>query len=230
MPVGTLPLAALLCILKWFIIIECCALRTDRAPIGRTENTGLPPEQQAAERLRYIREVMARSDAFTAVPGRGAMLMGATALVAAWLAAEQPSAQRWLVVWLVEALVAGTVGVALMARKASRHGVPLRSGAGRRYFRSLLPPLAAGAVLTLACWHAEALSLLPGLWMLLYGVSSVTGGAFSTPPVPLMGFAFMVLGTATLFLPGTWSDALLAAGFGGFHLVFGYVIWRNHGG
>jgi hypothetical protein len=48
--------------------------------------------------------------------------------------------------------------------------------------------------------------------------------------VPMMGAAFMVLGTAALAAPAAWGDAFMAAGFGGLHLFFGTLIARRHGG
>jgi hypothetical protein len=58
----------------------------------------------------------------------------------------------------------------------------------------------------------------------------ITGGAYSVRIVPVMGIAFMVLGGLTLMAPATWGDVLLAAGFGGIHIVFGAIIAGRHGG
>src|SRR5258706_12904764 len=61
--------------------------------------------------LRFIRDTMERSAAFTAVSGWGQVLLGATALAAAWLAALQLSPFAWLRVWLAEGLLAAAIGL-----------------------------------------------------------------------------------------------------------------------
>src|SRR5688572_21242989 len=68
--------------------------------------------QHAEESLQFIRRTMERSSTFTAVPGMGGAGMGAIGLAAAVLAANQSSAERWLIVWLLAAAVALSIGVA----------------------------------------------------------------------------------------------------------------------
>jgi hypothetical protein len=92
------------------------------------------------------------------------------------------------------------------------------------------PPALAGIVLTLALWRWEATGLIPGAWLLLYGVAVVAGGTFSVRVVPLMGVCFMVLGALGLLLAPGSGNALMAVGFGGLHIVFGILIARRHGG
>ncbi len=184
---------------------------------------------RAKEDLRFIRETMERGAAFTAVPGWGGVGMGLTALVAAAIASSQPTPERWLLVWVLEAALAVAIGVAAMQRKARRAKLPILSGAGRKFLLSFLPPSLAGAVLTVALWQAGAVSLLPGTWLLLYGVAVVTGGAFSVKVVPVMGMCVMALGVFTLALPAA-GDLSMAAGFGGLQILFGTIITRRHGG
>ena len=87
-----------------------------------------------------------------------------------------------------------------------------------------------GALLTLVLFEHGLVTLLPGVWMLLYGVGVVAAGTFSVRIVPVMGMAFMVVGTVALFAPPTLGTEYMAAGFGGLHLLFGTLIARRHGG
>ncbi|HEX6134134.1 MAG TPA: hypothetical protein VFZ24_09225 [Longimicrobiales bacterium] len=195
-----------------------------------------PPDEpialhhRAISDLRYIRQTMERAGAFTAVPGWGGVGMGVIALAAAPLAAAQPDAERWLAVWIGAAAVAIGVAAVTMARKARRAAMPLLAGPGRKFALSFLPPIAAGAALTLALYSAGAVDRIPGTWLLLYGTAVATAGTFSVRIVPVMGLCFMVLGAAALFTPGSWGDWWLAAGFGLLEVGFGIAIARRYGG
>ncbi len=187
-------------------------------------------ETHAADNLRFIRSAMERASSFTAVPGLGGAAMGVTALIAAAVSLRARTPDRWLGIWLAEACVAVVLGAWAMERKARRSGADLFSGPGRRFLLTLTPPLAAGAVVTLAFERQGLVSLLPGLWLLLYGTAVVTGGAMSIRIVLGMGVLFMLLGCAALSSPAAWGTAYLAAGFGGLHIGFGLAIARRHGG
>lgn len=183
-----------------------------------------------ADDLRFIRDTMERSAAFTAVSGLGYMLMGATALAAAWLAAGQTSAFTWLRIWLAEGLLAAAIGLLSCTWKANRNGLPLFSGPARKVALGLAPPLIAGAFLSFLLFRAGIQSALPATWLLLYGAGIVTGGAFSVAIVPVMGICLMLLGGLAVLSPGAWGNWYLAAGFGGLHIIFGLLIARRHGG
>jgi hypothetical protein len=204
--------------------------RASRRPAseGVSEPTALG--DRAMDDLRFIRRTMERGPAFTAVPGWGGVGMGVSALVASGLASARPSAEGWIAVWLMEAVVAIGVGTWAMRRKARRAGLPLLSGAGRKFALSFLPPALAGVLLTFALYRAGHLVLVPGTWLLLYGAAVVTAGTFSVKVVPVMGLCFMALGGAALLAAPAWGDPFLAAGFGGLHVVFGLHIARKHGG
>jgi hypothetical protein len=183
----------------------------------------------AVDNLRYIREAMESSGSFTSVPGWGGIAMGVSALFAALLAASILSSQ-WLAVWLADALIALAIGGWTMATKARSQGVSLSRGVARRFLLGLTPPLIAAAVLSAVFLSLGETALIPGVWLLLYGAAVVSGGTYSVRPVPIMGVCFMTLGTVALLAPETWSNLLLATGFGGFHILFGAVIARRYGG
>ena len=183
-----------------------------------------------AEDLRYIRDTMERSAAFTAVSGWGQVLLGCTAIAAALLAVRQASPFGWLRVWLAEGLMAAAIGLLACTWKANRRGLPLFSGPARKVALGLAPPLVAGAFLTFLLFRSGLEAALPATWLLLYGAGIMTGGAFSVPIVPVMGLCFMLLGGFAVLGPAAWGNGFLAAGFGGLHIVFGFLIARRHGG
>src|SRR5437762_632868 len=191
-----------------------------------------PPalHDRAMDNLRYIRETMERASAFTAVPGWGQVAIGATALAATYLAAQQPNAKAWLLTWLTEAIIALLISGWSMDRKARATGTPLLSGPGRKVAFSLSPPMAVGALLTVVLFRAGLINVIPAMWLLLYGTGVVTGGMYSVGVVPVMGICFMILGAVGLFTPAAWSNWLMAAGFGGLHIIFGTIIARKYGG
>ncbi|MBZ5655200.1 MAG: hypothetical protein LAO56_07960 [Acidobacteriia bacterium] len=188
-----------------------------------------PPDFSAVDDLRFIRQTMERSVAFTAIPGWGMVAVGATALPAAWLASRHAFDLRWLEIWITEAVLAVSVAMVAIQNKAARSGLPWTSGPGRKVALSFAPPVAAAALLTAPLFRAHLGHTLPGTWLLLYGVGVIAGGAFSVSIVPVMGVCFMMVGAAALFLPllGNWA---MAAGFGGLHILFGIWIARRHGG
>lgn len=201
----------------------------DRPPLKAVAD---PPAlgSRAIENLRFIRETMENASTFTAVPGWGGVAMGTSALAAAWLSRLARTPEEWLGVWLAEAFLAAAIGVWAVAAKARRTRIPLFAGPARRFLLTLSPPLAAGALATLALSRSGASAALPGIWLLLYGTAVVTGGAFAVRIVPVMGVGFMLLGAIALFCPPAWGTAFLAAGFGGLHIVFGILIARRYGG
>ena len=201
----------------------------------RTPPADPPPDSpalsaRAMANLEFIRDTMATAAPFTAVPGWGMAATGLTALVAAALAFQETTTRGWLSVWLVEAVVGLVIGASTMALKARAVAASLLRGSGRKFALSLLPSLAVGALLTAVLFHAGLTRLLPGMWLLLYGTGVLAAGAFSVGVVPVMGLGFLVLGTTAVLGPAAWGNALLAAGFGGLHIVCGIVIARRYGG
>ncbi len=213
--------------------------------------TTRPPalHDKALQDLSFIRRTMEGAASFTDVPGWGLVGSGAIAFVAAFLANRQPTPERWLAMWLAAAALAATVGGVTMWRKmrarATRTAADQATTAAavlnapaRKFLLSLLPALLVGALLTFALVDFSVPGIdprltarvLPGLWLLLFGLGVTTAGAFSIRAVPLMGLGFMLLGAAALFIPALDGDLMMALGFGGLQVGFGLRIARRHGG
>jgi hypothetical protein len=188
-----------------------------------------PPPDPAAD-LRFIRDTMERSASFTAVPGWGQVILGLTALAAARLAAQQSNSSAWLKIWLTEAAFAVIIAFISIRWKANRRGLPLFTGPGRNVALGLFPPLIAGALLTFLLHRAGLDAALAPAWLLLYGAGIITGGAYSVSIVPVMGLCFMATGAFSVVAPAAWANYFLAAGFGGLHIIFGFLIARRYGG
>lgn len=198
---------------------------------------------RALQDLSFIRRTMEGASSFTDVPGWGLVAVGATAVGATLLAAAQTTAAGWIGVWLAEAVVGVVIGGGTTWRKMRRNSVrssgsPLLSVPARKFLLGFWPAIVAGAVLTFALVDVRSVFLansqvppvLPGLWLLLYGVGVLTAGAFSVRAVPLMGGVFMMLGAVALLVPGISGDLFLALGFGVLQMACGIWIARRHGG
>jgi hypothetical protein len=184
---------------------------------------------RAMDNLEFIREAMERSTEFTAVPGYGGVLMGLTAIGATVIASQQ-NWRFWLVTWLTEAALAFAIGFLTMWQKSKAVETPLTSTPAKKFAYGFAPPLLAGIILTAMLYFNGLFEYLPTVWLTLYGTAVVTGGAYSVKAVPVMGWFFILLGLVAVFIPISYGNWLMGAGFGGLHIIFGLIIARNYGG
>lgn len=206
-------------------MVKTGAVRKDQES-GEPINLG----DRAIDNLQFIRETMERSTSFTAVPGYGGILMGATALVAAYIANTQVLLRDSLLTWLVEAALAFAIGLLAMWQKSRIVESSLFSTPSKKFALSFAPPLIAGIAITLGLWRYEHYEMMAPVWLLCYGAAVVCGGAFSVRIVPVMGWCFIVLGAAAFALPTNYGNLMMAASFGLLHIIFGAVIARRYGG
>ncbi len=201
--------------------------------------TRLPPDIQGSEpislaeraedNLRFIRSTMENAAVFTGLSGTGYTLTGITALLAAWFAAQQQDPETWFAIWMGELALATTLASSFTWLKTQQQGRSLRLITLKKLVSAFLPTMLAGALLSLVFYREQLITLLPGVWLSLYGAAVITAGAWSIRILPVMGAMFMVLGALALLSPIP-PDWLMALGFGGLHIVFGMVIWRHYGG
>ncbi len=202
------------------------AVRADERVVDEPVNIG----DRAIDNLQFIRETMERSTHFTAVPGYGGMLMGATALVAAYIATAQVTLRDSMITWLIEAALAFAIGMLAMWQKSKIAGQSLVSAPARKFALGFAPPLIVGVVVVLGLWKNGYFYIMPPVCMLSYGAAVVCGGAFSVRVIPVMGWFFMALGAIAFAIPASNGNVMMAASFGMLHLIFGAVIAKKYGG
>lgn len=201
-------------------------VRTDERVVNEPVNIS----DRAIDNLAFIRETMERSASFTAVPGYGGMLMGVTAIVAAYIANIQVYLVDSLAVWLIEAALAFAIGLLAMWQKSKIAGQSLISTPSKKFAMSFAPPMFVGVVTVLGLWKFGHYYEMAPVCMLAYGAAVACGGAFSVRIIPVMGWLFMACGTIAFLLPTSYGNLMMAISFGGLHIIFGAIIARRYGG
>jgi len=184
----------------------------------------------AEENLRFIRGAMERAQRTSSVSGASGIVIGLIALGSAAAAAGASTLSDQLLIWITAAIFAAVAGLLGTWLKARRLQEIILNDPGRRFLLCLLPMLATGALLTLALWQTPQQLLLPAFWMLLYGCGLTAAGTYAAKPILPMGICFLCIGLLAWLLAGRWSNLLLGAAFGGLHIIFGYQVYRHHGG
>jgi hypothetical protein len=185
-------------------------------------------DSHAASTLRYIRASMEGAVSL-AVPGSAGIALGVIALITAALSSAPGLSDYWLVIWLGASLVGAGVGGTLVVRESSLRSLQLTGTPLRKFALCLTPSLFAAVIMTAVHWSSGNLHAIPGTWLLLYGCALITASAATTRTIGVLGGCFALLGVIAFLLPDVLQIRLLAAGFGGLHIVFGFVIGRaNH--
>ena len=185
--------------------------------------------RKAEDNLEFIRSSMESATAFTGVSGIGYILAGLSALLATWIAEQQPTLQRWLLVWMLELILAAPMILLLTAVKARRQGSSLWSSNGKKLLLAFLPAMTVGGILTLNSYLTGDLQRLPGVWLGIYGAAVMTAGAYSVAAIPIMGALFIAI-SAVILIIGIPATLTMGISFALLHCLFGYLIWRDYGG
>ena len=199
---------------------------------------------RAAKELKVIRRLMERPIRYSTQSGLAAIIAGCVAF--AGLAADwhfwcryDPETSMWINmgVWAGVFLVALTGVLVLTRLRERKQSMPFWSNIKKRIALTIGPPFVAGVGLTLAImyrWYdgigPNQWGLIPAIWMLFYGIALWQLGEFSPREVRFLGAAFIVAGLVagtSYQLNPYWS---LGITFGGFHIVYGAVVWIRHGG
>jgi hypothetical protein len=186
-------------------------------------------DTHAAATLRYIRASMDSAAVF-AVPGSAGIAMGSVGLLAALVSAAPGMHRHWFTIWFCAAVSAAAAGGILVVRPSSLWGLTRANTPMARFALTLLPSIFGGAVMTAVLWSGGNLRAIPGTWLLFYGCALLAASVATTRTIGIMGGSFMVLGLLALALPEEFQNLMLGVGFGGLHVLFGFLIGRmGHG-
>jgi hypothetical protein len=193
------------------------------------DDTTVRLDSHAAATLRYIRSSM-EGAVLLAVPGSAGIVLGSIALIAAALCLVPGLHPYWLGIWLGAALVGAILGSILIVRESSLRDLRLAGTPLLKFALCLAPSLGAGLVMTAVHWFAGNQHAIPGTWLLLYGCALVAASAATTRVIATLGIFFIMFGLLALLLGDDLQILMLGAGFGGLHIVFGFLIRRmSHG-
>jgi len=191
--------------------------------------------QEIAGELQFIKQTMWASTRYTNVPPGGAVLAGvlggAGAAASYWMLGAAKLADPGLlsrgdrigllVLWAGILAVAAGVSVALIVRQARKTGRSAWNPLVARMFFSELPLLLAGGLLTWVLADRGLDALIPGWWLLDYGLVLFGLHYYTGNDHRNQSLIFLTLGAVALFSPLGRAVMLLAAGFGAVHLLFG---------
>jgi hypothetical protein len=192
----------------------------------------------AAEHLQVIRTLMERSALYRRTLGPIVVYVGAVGIGAALggIALGIEGLRAFCAWWLVAALAALAGAFAIARRQALEDGERFWSPPALRVTQALLPPLAAGLILSLAIvlFAPDYLRWLFVLGNALFYGCAVHAAGFSMPRgTKLFGWLIIVLAgammfTRPVFAPGATAivdHALMGGFFGGAHLAYGAYLF-----
>ena len=202
--------------------------------------------EKAAQELKVIRELMQRPVRYSTMSGLSGILAGCAALagvfadrIVSGLYAHQPyhAIRINVAVWAGVFVAAFAAAVVLTRIRERKQGMPFWSDLKKRFLLTILPPFVAGVGLTAVIvgrwWFGAGPNmwgLIPAIWMLFYGLALWQVGFFSPVDVRVLAAAFLLAGLVVAARFHTHPYWALGVTFGGFHIVYGIVVWLRHGG
>lgn len=185
-------------------------------------------ELSVHEELETIRGLMERAREYRHPPAMAGFVAGGAAtaggvLTQDALATGTTDLTKVTGIWGGVFLIAFFAMVVFTSRAARREGKPFWSPLAKDVLHALWPSLVGAIALSFAVARAGHLELIVPIWLLAYGAGGIAAGAFASRIVRVLGGAFLLAGLVDLALalpPGF----VLAATFGGFHVIYGAIL------
>lgn len=178
--------------------------------------------REAEQTLSVIRTLMERGTQYTHLSGHAGIAAGLLTLLGSFLRARYDT--PFMVTWMGVLAAASASTVLFTAALARAHGERVWTRQARTVTLALLPSLSCALILTAVLGRVGQSALLPGVWMLLWGVGALAMSFFTPRVISMLGITFLIAGTVTL-ASGITNDALtMALTFGAIHLGYGAIL------
>ena len=195
---------------------------------------------EAEEHLRVIRQTMERSTKHSTLSGLSGVLVGIYALIGSAVTqfvTPYPHLPKpldryaFIAAWACVGAASLFTDIVLTKRRAARVGKTAFSPLGRHLIRAASPGVAVGVILSaFYLGHSNLIGeYIYGIWMLAYAAALLAVGMFSVREVSVLGWAFLAVGTLTLFVPTQFAALLMAVAFGGIHIWYGVYMGSKYG-
>jgi len=182
-------------------------------------------QKEALASLETIRTILERSTHYTHIAPAGIIAGGLTATLAAGAGAaldlgpERP--REFLVLWGLAFLIAVGAGLGASALRTRRRGEAFWSRKLQFVVAGFLPPAVGAGLLTAALYDTGRIELCPGAWMVCYGIAILAVAVVLDWEFRATAWAFLVAGSATLFVLRDQPHLCLGFAFGGLHVALG---------
>jgi hypothetical protein len=200
--------------------------------------------EQSMEAIQDIKRMMERSSRFISLSGWSGVSAGTCALIGAWLAVRRMAYYkaasfgahvvcRECIVRDFMIIAACVFGAAFITaflftyQRSKSNGIPIWGTSARRLMWNTVLPMAAGAfVIWRMLQEGHDLLIAPSC-LIFYGLALVNGSKYTLGEVRYLGYAQIVLGIISLWVPG-YGLVFWALGFGVFHIIYGVSMWWKY--
>ena len=203
--------------------------------------------QQTLETLQDIKRIMERSSRFISLSGLSGIAAGICALIGAWFASKefapyyydydkrgedagddfQQLKFRLLIIALAVLAAALTSAFYFTWRKAKHNKLPIWDLTSKRLTINLLIPLVAGGLFILAMYQYNEWIFIAPACLIFYGLALVNASKYTLTDVKYLGLFQILLGLINTQFVG-YGLYFWAAGFGGLHIIYGFVMWWKY--
>ena len=168
---------------------------------------------EALDKLDLIHDHIARAEVYR---GFRVPTVAAVGVLGLFAAAVQPflSEIPFVWYWIAVAVACGTLGSAATLHAHFYHEDDFARRHTRRVMAQFAPCILAGGAVTLGVARLpDLVGLLPGLWAIIFGLGLVAARPYLPPAIGVVGFGYILAGTALTLFPGAGSATVSVDGW-----------------